>query len=776
MWVDPRRPDAIQNIRHQAEQRDGLSQYGWVAHDGECFGRQRLIDGRFNISTSFIKKVDDDEDEESDWAVRIAAGESIASKTVDQREEEQQQEEQRNKNQISFFFYIATEDGSPVTIHTADVLKALHHNTVVPAMSGSTTLFGAWSLHMNINEEEENHRHQNSFTPPTTTANFMGLRTPHLHNLTEAVQIGMYHSLYQQHNAEGQQNQQHHHRQLTLTLPNLIQQDANVAIIQITAQLPFTIDFDFSTGGDAKIDRSSSSVGKILSEKLSTAESAFNARFSATFGTLSTSDDSSLPVGTEAVSKAALSNLLGGIGYWYGHSLVKLPKTINNMRNSDRESIIVPLWDTPLFSATPSRPFFPRGFLWDEGFHQLLVRRWSPALSRDCLAHWLDVMTASGWIPREQILGEESRARVPAQFIPQSPDAANPPALFLTLADMAQQWVDDDDDVQNNSDVQNEDVQFLQAAWPRLYAWFQWYNTSQAGPLPGSYRWRGREQEQFDSTIVELNPKTLTSGLDDYPRASHPSTEERHLDLRCWMALAAHSLSSVGAAVGAPGEQIAALRATAARLRDFDELKRLHWDADRGVFADWGVHTESVTLVDRFVPSTGEIQKVRVLTDAENDPPRPQFVPHYGYVSLFPLMLGMIPHDAHELGQQLQRLAEREELWSDHGLRSLSKSSSLYGKHNTEHDAPYWRGAVWVNINYLVLRSLRRYEMGGGPHAVAAGEAAGALRAALLDNLVGQYNERGYLFEQYDDGSGQGKGSHPFTGWTALLTLISSSE
>ena len=69
-----------------------------------------------------------------------------------------------------------------------------------------------------------------------------------------------------------------------------------------------------------------------------------------------------LLTGTEAVAKAALSNLLGGIGYFYGRSQVALP--------GGRMA-----WSAPagLLTAVPSRPFFPRGFMWDEGFHQVIL-------------------------------------------------------------------------------------------------------------------------------------------------------------------------------------------------------------------------------------------------------------------------------------------------------------------------------------------------------------------------------------------------------------------
>jgi mannosyl-oligosaccharide glucosidase len=98
----------------------------------------------------------------------------------------------------------------------------------------------------------------------------------------------------------------------------------------------------------------------------------------------------------------------------------------------------------------------------------------------------------------------------------------------------------------------------------------------------------------------------------------------------------------------------------------------------------------------------------------------------------------------------------------------------LYKKHNTAHDPPYWRGQIWININYLSLQALEYYKNLEGPHAETARQAYAGLRQAILSNIEAQYTGRGYLFEQYDDSTGQGMSSHPFTGWTALVALVAA--
>jgi hypothetical protein len=66
-----------------------------------------------------------------------------------------------------------------------------------------------------------------------------------------------------------------------------------------------------------------------------------------------------------------------------------------------------------------------------------------------------------------QILGEEARSRVPAGFLVQNPDVANPPTIFLPLADMAQRVAKSG--VKSDADAQ-EELAFLRAGAHSLTA------------------------------------------------------------------------------------------------------------------------------------------------------------------------------------------------------------------------------------------------------------------------------------------------------------------
>ena len=330
-------------------------------------------------------------------------------------------------------------------------------------------------------------------------------------------------------------------------------------VYAITAELPFSLEVIFeSTSGDP--ERQKSLLGDVFATEFEAHQNQFKRLFAANFNLASKWSPEHVSFG-----EAALSNMIGGMGYFYGHSRIQ----------RGNEPVTVS-WDGPLFTGVPSRSFFPRGFLWDEGFHQLLISKFNPTISIDAICHWLDLLNQDGWIPREQILDDEARSRVPDEFIIQRNDRANPPTLLLAI-----------DELIDSGNLKEKE---LLSIYPRLESWFHWFNSTQYGPQPSTYQWKGRFINDQNS---ELNPKTLTSGLDDYPRATHPSASEYHLDLRCWMMLAAQVLNKISLLLGKSNIHYLELET---QLKDFDLLNKYHWDPKMKLYSDYGLHSTKVKL------------------------------------------------------------------------------------------------------------------------------------------------------------------------------------
>jgi mannosyl-oligosaccharide glucosidase len=282
----------------------------------------------------------------------------------------------------------------------------------------------------------------------------------------------------------------------------------------------------------------------------------------------------------------------------------------------------------------------------------------------------------SHFLSKEIILSDEARARVPSEFIVQYTNNANPPTFFLTIDYL----------LKTNRTNNFFTLPFLR----RLEKWYQWYNQTQSGSLPYSFRWRGRNS----SSIYELNPKTLTSGLDDYPRASHPTDSERHLDLRCWMTLASTVIGRLSSIIN--HEQTNEYFNYAHILSNNDLLDQLHWSDEDQMYADYGLHTDYVQLQRVLIPKKSSAQQYQqthmIRQIIKESDVNFKYVKHFGYVSLFPLMTRILNPQSNKLEKILNDLKNSTLLWTPYGLRSLAQSSPLYGMRNTEHDPPYWRG------------------------------------------------------------------------------------
>ncbi|CAL1704069.1 unnamed protein product [Somion occarium] len=753
IWFGTNDYQSISKARHACDQEDGLDSYTWTKYDAREGGVQVIKDSQNNVKlTTEYLKVPGGEHGGS-WAARIK-GQPL---NPDQ------------PSRISTIFYAGIDGLGGIDLET-DEDENVHGPVVLAGSSLELDDFTLRIVDDPDNTGVTNGPHAKAFADRIDKTHIASFRIAPgtvwqakdhiLQNILKRAQdvIAPYRDP-----AIGAPDPS-----FVLQLSDEVYTGSTLYAIQKFFDGPFQFDIFFESAS-AKQKLSASTLG----EGIKAFTTAYDARFDEVFpvpSSYQTSDLDSL----KAFSKAITSNLIGGIGYFYGTSIVdkgfayEWDQDDEDDADDDEEHKGARLTESKaLLTATPSRSFFPRGFYWDEGFHLLHIGEWDNDLSLEILKDWINLIDENGWVAREQILGEEARSKVPAEFQTQVPTWANPPTLtmavtaFVNRLKVAGLGPSDQDlgldfNMGSQQEVMSEHVtstslrsrylsdpglslEYLRSIYKPLKRHYDWFRRTQRGQIKQygrkarsrteAYRWRGRSKDHV-----------LTSGMDDYPRGP-PHTGELHLDLISWMAFFTRTMRDIAEFIGETDDASAFIVIERATL---DNIEDLHWSEEHQMYCDVNV----------------------------NDEDESYHVCDKGYLSLFPFLLSLLPPESPHLGPILDLLHDPEHLWSPYGLRSLSASHPLFGQGEN-----YWKGPIWVQMNYLALSALyKTYGAREGPYQERAKEIYAELRKNVVDNVHKEFQRTGYVWEQYDAKTGEGRRSHPFTGWTSLVTLIISEK
>ncbi len=620
-----------QDLRHTCEQDEGMAGYGWTAYDVRKGGMQIVNDtgNKLDLITQFAKASDDERS--GKWGLRVKG---IPRANA------------RDQQKTTLIFYLGSEDSNS-SIECTEGHKTKPSNSDV-VCDGTTVGLRNFKVQIRDYRADSDSLQRTSVKSLTVPVDTIWQAKSIFTNQLKG--SDSYEGMIADNPGEG-----------------------NLHFVQKSFEAGFEFDVLFSSDSISDAMTSGS-----LTESIQDALSTFSKRFQSVYSPQAPFQDEQYM----ELSQSLLSNLMGGIGYFYGTSKVDVssaPEYAETDQNfwekaasARSRAVVDEQGPHQLFSAVPSRPFFPRGFLWDEGFHLQVTLDWDMDLTLEIVSSWFDLMDENGWIAREQILGPEARSKVPSEFQTQYPHYANPPTLFLVV----QAFVARLSGVLPSSGAPSRYLSdpvagkaFLKTIYPKLKKHYEWFCRTQASnlknyQLSGSnfnqgYRWRGRTPQHI-----------LTSGLDDYPRAQPPHPEELHVDALCWVGSMAVALGKVSAFLGEKEDEEMFSKHETDVVRSADGI---HWSEPDQAYCD-------TTLVDG-----NRVEKVC----------------HKGYISLFPFFVGLMGPNHSHLEAVLDLIRDPEELWSPYGLRSLSPKDKYYGT-----DENYWKSPVWININYMVMQRL----------------------------------------------------------------------
>lgn len=788
--------DALQlnfyhHFRHWMEERDNIYTYGTQQHNGDTYGLSTINDTISNINLTAVYIRNDSNNTVISRISGITSTNKIKNTGISLMwyialdNDQQSFGIMNTSNQ----FTVNIDTGCDELNNTIQLQIHPHDTNTHPTHSTFTKSKSSKSVHYNkihyrgLHVSNNDQYHAKEHIQPVLINKFQQLQKQQQQRLQK------YYTNKQQ-QPTPQQLQYESMPSLLPVLSDTMQPHSNLLVVQYIVNVPFTVDIVLHTGGvnhsNNELDDDDNnevvpySDVQHTTQLIQQSQSVFHQQFRSIF--------SSIDSRYQQFAEYLLSSVIGGKGYFYGTSIQAIPDVFNQSHE-----LLHVQSSTALLSTTPCRSFFPRGFLWDEGFHQLIVSRYSLQQSLQIYSSWLNTMNSDGWIPREQILGDESRARVPEQFQPQRDYIANPPTLILTLGRIASRLrTSDVNDIQQHQHDINGFTTFLHTYYNALHRHIQWYFHTQSSHINSngyttSVAWRGR-------TLGHC----LASGLDDYPRAEWlcDSSDrimgiddihgcEGHVDLHVWMI----ALLNTFIVLSEFGQQYDTRHGSLytkhidhyITQRDIlvSTLVELHWVETNSTYADY------------------TYMKMNSSTNTNDYALHHQI--HVGYVSILPMLLGMVQPNSIQLQSIITQLTDPNQLYTTYGIRSLSGADEYYGSAEN-----YWRGNIWINLNYMTVVALKHYtshisifsstgsnntKQQQSPLSHTAvqyntnttnniklqhsmDKLYDELRTNLITNIYNNWNRTGFVYEVYDCNDGIGRRSHPFTGWTALTLLM----
>lgn len=730
MWYEVNEYSGIGNVRHFYEQSENMKRANWIKYDPRYGGRQVIDDEDVHakIIIDFVKSTDG-----RSWGVKVKA----------------QPYKDFPNTKIAFVWYSGlegqNEEGERNGYISLDNEREIFGYDGTVKLTGLSEDLGLFEIEIN-DPAKNKHPNSKSLIDPEldpSKAHHYSLNIPDdyvwrardvfMTMLQESVKdlVAKYEALDQIPPEQA------------FILRDLQKFEGNLHFIQKIYEGPAEFDIIYTSAVTPATEKITFDN---IEDRIARAQEKFDDKFKKNF-------ELSAPFSKKnkytKFAKEALSGLLGGLSYSYGDHLVDRNTVLEEDSFESYELEGQSEGPFELFTLVPSRPFFPRGFLWDEGFHLLPLLKYDSDLVFEIMKSWFNLIDDDGWVAREQILGPEARSRVPEKFQVQSPQIVNPPTLMLAFTFLLENTKKSIDSPEQYDDVLDKNnlglviisnpsllFDYAKSVYPKLKAHYEMFRRTQWGHIEEfnrgdnkeGYRWRGRTTSHC-----------LASGIDDYPRALPADVAELNVDLLSWIGVMARSM-----------KQLAELCEYKEDWKQFSaqeeaiikNLNALHWSEEEKTYCD-----------------------VSVNDDDENI-----FVCHKGYISLFPFITKLMSHeDTDKLSALVDLIIDPEELWSKFGVRSLSKSDPKY---RTEEN--YWRSPIWININYLILESFQHYHALTTNEAlkIKIGEAYNKLRLNLVHNVFKQHELTGYIWEQYDDITGAAKGAKNFLGWSSAVVLM----